>query len=426
MTLVPTYLEQVESYLVDEFHHGLHRIIVETLWSEIRVGAWANDLDFFKCLEREYEFLLSNRMKLLQVEIRVRDMNFSGQPFVNGEVSKFLGSRMPCNRQKILLLHSLRLMIEKRNESDSHQNSLVRILRREIHQCLRMVFFYFQGYPDRNQLHQFIDVLDRFEFLEMTQVLLDLANYMGSWLARQGMDRTEVDDLNKLHTFFLALSRWRSYHPQQSPEPVDFQYGHIFSDPQKLGFFSSLHYETDRLLSLIYLQGLSHLRPHALDGLTRVADRKTFDEEIQRWLVRRSADQRSFMCCMIDLDHFKIVNDTHGHQAGDFVLQQTADFLKKNLGDGDFLARYGGEEFVLLLENTGIQEAQEKLNALLSVLRIQTFEYKGNAISVTLSCGLAEYVSGDTKESLVARADTNLYEAKRSGRDRVISTPVSC
>src|SRR6266446_9844830 len=190
--MTPTYLEQVESYLVDEFHHGLHRIIVETLWSEIRVGAWANDLDFFTRLESEYEFLLSNRTKLLQVEMRVRDLNFSGQPFVNGEEKKFLGSRMPCNRQKILLLHSLRLMIEKRSESDSDHSSLVRILRREIHQCFRLVFSYFQRHPDNDRLQDFIDVLDRFESLEMTQVLLELANYLSSWLERQGVIRAEV------------------------------------------------------------------------------------------------------------------------------------------------------------------------------------------------------------------------------------------
>jgi len=421
MTLTPTYLEKVESYLTDEFHHGLHRIIVETLWSEIRVGPWANDLDFFKTLEREYEFLQANRTRLLQVEIRVRDMNFSGQPFVNGEVSKFLGSRMPCNRQKILLLHSLRLIIEKRNENGADQSSLVRILRREIHQCLRMVFFYFQGYPDKNRMQDFVDVLDRFDFLEMTQVLLNLANYMSAWLERQGVNRAQVDGLNKLNAFFLAMTRWMSYHPQQSPEPVDFNYGQIFSDPQKRGFFSSLHYETDRLLSLIYLEGLNHSRAHALDGLTGVADRKSFDEEVERWIVRRSTDERAFACGMIDLDHFKAVNDTYGHQAGDFVLKHAADFLKKHLGNSDFLARYGGEEFVVLLENTDIQQAQERLTVLLLALRSQTFEYKGNQISVTFSCGLAECGSGDDKEMLVARADSNLYEAKNNGRNRVIS-----
>jgi diguanylate cyclase (GGDEF)-like protein len=128
---------------------------------------------------------------------------------------------------------------------------------------------------------------------------------------------------------------------------------------------------------------------------------------------------------MIDLDNFKGVNDTYGHQAGDFILEQVANFLKRNLRISDFLARYGGEEFVVLLENTDIQQAQENLNALLLALRSQEFEYKANQLSVTFSCGLAECTSEDNSESLIGRADSNLYEAKRNGRNRIHSGPAA-
>jgi diguanylate cyclase (GGDEF)-like protein len=170
---------------------------------------------------------------------------------------------------------------------------------------------------------------------------------------------------------------------------------------------------------------LNHSRAHTIDGLTSVPDRKSFDKELQRWIVRRAADQYTFVCAMIDLDHFKAVNDTYGHQAGDFILGQVANFLTRNIRPGDFLARYGGEEFVVLIENADIQQAQENLNTLLSTLRSQEFEYKGNQLSVTFSCGLAECTSEDTCESLIARSDSNLYEAKRSGRNRILPGPLA-
>src|SRR5258708_6361832 len=114
MSAEPTYLEKVESHLVDEFHHGLERILVETLWSDVRVGAWSDDLKFFKCLNTEYEYLIANQTKPLQIAMRVQNMNFSGQATVNGASEEYFRSQLACNRQKILLLHSLRLLIEKK------------------------------------------------------------------------------------------------------------------------------------------------------------------------------------------------------------------------------------------------------------------------------------------------------------------------
>lgn len=88
MRAEPTYLEKVESYLVDEFHHGLHRIMLETLWSDVRVGAWSDDLKFFKCLDAEYQYLLATRTKPLQVQMHLQNLNFSCQETVSGLIPK--------------------------------------------------------------------------------------------------------------------------------------------------------------------------------------------------------------------------------------------------------------------------------------------------------------------------------------------------
>lgn len=258
MNREPTYLERVEGHLIDEFHHGLHRIMVETVWSDVRVGAWADDLRFFESLESEYRNLLANLNKPLQLEMHLRDVNYSGTELLNGEASVFLSSRMPRNRQTILLLHSLRLMLENR-ERGGGLAMPIRSLRREIHQCLRLVFFHFKGTSDPHGMQDFIDDLDRFEWLEMREAQRLLADFAASWLERRGVERAQVADLIGLRKFFLTLTRWHSYHPKQSPgEPPQFEYGDIFRDWQKVGFFSSLHYEIDRFTSLIYLEGLGH------------------------------------------------------------------------------------------------------------------------------------------------------------------------
>jgi class 3 adenylate cyclase len=276
MTREPTYLERVESYLVDEFHHGLHRIMLETTWSDVRVGAWTDDLRFFACLESEYRYLLANLNKPLQLEMHLRDLNYSGTELVNGEVSVFLSSRLPRNRQTILLLHSLRLMLENRERSSGGLAMPIRSLRREIHQCLRLVFFHFKGTSDPHGMQDFIDQLDRFEWLEMREAQRLLADFAASWLERRGVERTQVADLIGLRKFFLTLMRWHSYHPKQSPgDPPQFEYGDIFRDWQKVGFFSSVHYEIDRFTSLIYLEGLSHT---PVDGLLSATDDQVLGE----------------------------------------------------------------------------------------------------------------------------------------------------
>src|SRR5947209_9978630 len=100
-----SWLEKLDEFLIDEFHHGLYRIVGETLWADVTVGAWHDPLNFFRCLNTECEYVIANQTKPSQIEIRLRDTNFSGQATAMGETKRFLESQLPCNRQKILLLH---------------------------------------------------------------------------------------------------------------------------------------------------------------------------------------------------------------------------------------------------------------------------------------------------------------------------------
>jgi diguanylate cyclase (GGDEF)-like protein len=122
---------------------------------------------------------------------------------------------------------------------------------------------------------------------------------------------------------------------------------------------------------------------------------------------------------MVDVDHFKRFNDTHGHQAGDEVLKQVASALRGTMRDMDVVARYGGEEFALILPGTGLHDAQraaERARAAVAAVRVA---HQGKELRVTASLGTAQAMPGDEPATLVSRADQALYASKQAGRDRV-------
>src|SRR2546422_1586359 len=146
----------------------------------------------------------------------------------------------------------------------------------------------------------------------------------------------------------------------------------------------------------------------SLDPLTRVANRGSFDEAIARWATSHKENAQSFVLAFLDLDDFKKVNDTHGHQVGDRVLLGAAQTFGKYVRPNDFLARYGGEEFVILLTDVPIPQAEAKCTELLARIAGCTYEYKKDdqdcSVGFTVSCGVAEFSPDNTVEELIRRA----------------------
>jgi len=162
----------------------------------------------------------------------------------------------------------------------------------------------------------------------------------------------------------------------------------------------------------------AHAQKLALtDQLTGLGNRRAVFEELGR-LARSSPQQgEPLTVVMFDIDHFKHVNDTYGHQTGDAVLQRIAELTRRQVREGDLVGRIGGEEFVWLLPKVSIGQARdlaERLRAL-----IERESAAGGLPSVTVSLGLALLRMGDTPEQLIARADEALYRAKESGRNCV-------
>ena len=146
------------------------------------------------------------------------------------------------------------------------------------------------------------------------------------------------------------------------------------------------------------------------DDLTGLLNRRAWDEELSRALSRADRDGGALCVAILDLDKFKLYNDTHGHQAGDRFLRQMAGSWSQTLRAGDILARYGGEEFAVALPGTDLDHAQQMLERLRGCL-------PGGQ---TCSAGVCRWDGAESAESLTARADSALYAAKDSGRDRTI------
>ena len=156
-----------------------------------------------------------------------------------------------------------------------------------------------------------------------------------------------------------------------------------------------------------------------LDSLTKLPNRAAFDERYNYEINLFNEQPSDITLVVVDVDHFKSINDRFGHTAGDITLQVIAKALQKSIRQTDFIARYGGEEFVLLMPRTSLDSATEHLNKLRQSIKKIPFKFKDQQIQITVSLGATQFKVGDTPLKAFDRADEALYDAKNSGRDRL-------
>ncbi|MBT8766843.1 sensor domain-containing diguanylate cyclase [Metapseudomonas boanensis] len=159
------------------------------------------------------------------------------------------------------------------------------------------------------------------------------------------------------------------------------------------------------------------------DSLTGLPNRRGFQLLAGQALQEARRDRKPLVALLLDLDHFKMLNDTYGHQAGDLVLQGFSQNLRDSLRQSDIICRWGGEEFIILLKDTGNANARQLAEKIRKEIASKRYPYKGVNLSVTTSIGLAEMHPDDSLDSLLSRADKGLYRAKQSGRDCVCVEP---
>ena len=177
------------------------------------------------------------------------------------------------------------------------------------------------------------------------------------------------------------------------------------------------------LLAWVLMRRRLALRALVLsDALTGLANRRAFMTQLAREAHRHQRHGRPLSILILDIDHFKRINDEWGHATGDEVLVQVGRLLRQHTRERvDLAARYGGEEFVVLLPETDLQGAQLVAEKLAMRLREHPFATKGRALKVTASMGVTQYTGGDPDQAL-RTADRNLYQAKEAGRDRIVAS----
>jgi diguanylate cyclase (GGDEF)-like protein len=155
------------------------------------------------------------------------------------------------------------------------------------------------------------------------------------------------------------------------------------------------------------------------DELTGIFNRRMIRELLLKEKKRCDRRDDSLVVCMLDLDHFKRINDTHGHAAGDEVLKGACRVMQSVLRETDYIGRYGGEEFIVVLPQTSMVAAFLPLDRIRAGVEAARFDALPHALQVTVSMGAARYRPGETIDETIQRADLALYKAKQGGRNRV-------
>ena len=164
-----------------------------------------------------------------------------------------------------------------------------------------------------------------------------------------------------------------------------------------------------------------------MDNLTQVKNRRCFDNDISKEVSRAQRSGQPLSCLFIDADHFKNINDTYGHQAGDETLKSLAAWVKTQLREGDQIARYGGEEFAVLLPDCDETLAYQVAERIRQHVASQNIQFENTTIQITLSIGVSTYkveefadlTREQTVKSLLGQADAAVYDAKENGRNQV-------
>lgn len=151
------------------------------------------------------------------------------------------------------------------------------------------------------------------------------------------------------------------------------------------------------------------------DKLTGLKNRRFFQQNLEEQMIHCSKQEQPFSIFMIDIDHFKTVNDTWGHQMGDYVLEEISNILRNHVRQGDVVARYGGEEFVFILPKTDVAESKR----IAEILRLAVAGSTWKTGTITISIGIATYTPMDSDTTILQKADHALYVSKENGRNQV-------
>lgn len=221
------------------------------------------------------------------------------------------------------------------------------------------------------------------------------------------LDELKQSISHKMHSIVTALADYEAAEQRREAELV----GELAQLGDKL---QEMEQQSNKMRAKLESQKQLARR----DSVTQLPNRAAYDERIQFEFARWERYEAPFTLLLGDIDHFKTINDQHGHMAGDKVLKLVAQTLSQTLRETDFAARFGGEEFAILLPNTAADDAMRVAEKLRQAVAACPFHRRGKEVAVTISFGLSEIAPTDRLETLFERVDHALYQAKQQGRNR--------
>jgi len=249
--------------------------------------------------------------------------------------------------------------------------------------------------------------LSRSSFLRIVKGVLTFGNY--------------ASYSQKLHKFLFAMKNPHGSHGQLPLMQQNCTVGPLRNEQREIvGVYITVQDVTD---FVIYEEKLATMAK--TDGLTGIYNRRYLDQRLQEELDRSQRHDSPLSLLLLDIDHFKSINDTYGHLCGDYALRGIAAELRQSLRRIDILGRYGGEEFCCILPETPLEQAHNLAERCRAQIADTPFNCFDQQLKVTASIGVAGQLPDDTVDSLIKRADAALYQAKYQGRNRVccLSTP---
>lgn len=236
----------------------------------------------------------------------------------------------------------------------------------------------------------------------------------GRWLSEHGKalveDENTYQKLKQFHkNFHNLISICHDYKKSKMYREMYFLLKEI--EANSLWLSNEVGYINAKLISIEFSK----------DFLTGLLNRRALNEIFKKHLEISELTGQPISLIITDLDHFKKINDTYGHLAGDAALQHFASIMKNSLRKSDYVFRIGGEEFLVLLPNTSLEEAAKIAENLRQKLEKSPLEYEGRQINLTASFGVAELREHRNLSELIKEADEKLYAAKKEGRNRVVS-----
>ena len=243
---------------------------------------------------------------------------------------------------------------------------------------------------------------------KLTMAMEEAVEKGDSFVARD-LEVRSRDEIGRLVTVFNALNRSLASYHHQLKGKIDFANQELREKNRQLGGRTQ---ELERALEMLSTMATT-------DWLTELPNRRKFDETLSRMFHQSERFAEEITLVLFDVDRFKLINDSHGHGAGDEVLRDICTLLRLHVRKSDQPARLGGDEFGVVLYHTSTVQAEHFVEKLMDSVRAHAFDYDGFQIKVTISAGIAQDAeSMKTPQALYYAADKALYQSKRNGRDR--------